>query len=696
MRPRLHRVVIVLLSLCSAAPAGALEASPERTVDGLPALDEAADLVALARAADAWVARGQDDTEPILRRLSQAMSRPAAGVSVADWQRIIARSRGLVAARSGLLEEVRRAEAILDELAAQDAAPLAGADAALVRATSQEHQGEAEAAAASARVADARYSAVCSVASPPPACDHRPRWRTLRVLTLRADGQGNRVEALALAQREWDLAVAAGDSLLQSMSAATMAGLYQALGESTRATRQLAVAERAARRHGDNEAMVRVRLGEARVAQLRGDARASRRALEDALRLVQPLNSPRLAALINVNISDAWLHEGRADRALSAIAQALPVMRQHRDLSNQPVLLHNRGLARVQLGELARGRVDLEAALALWRQVGAYGYMEGALREYADALAATGDMHGALELFHRERDLRETLARDNRAALLGQLQARFGSQTERHELTLLERDNALKAARLDNQRLQQRVWAAAAVLLLAAMGVVVVLVKRTRDTNLRLRRSQALLKVQSECDPLTGLANRRHLREVLATQSTPDGFAGGLLLLDVDHFKRVNDEHGHSVGDQVLIEVARRLNAEARSGDLVCRWGGEEFLVYAPGLAGEGLEALAQRLLAAVGDQPVACDGGPALPVSASLGAGGFPLPGQATPIGWEAAVNLVDMALYTAKGQGRDCVVALQAVPGGDMSAVAQDFERARSAGQVELRCFNRAVAGV
>ena len=680
-----------------------------------PATPKPADLNELARAADRWVARGQDTPEAVLKALRAAWPHPPAGIAVADWQRVLWRTQGLVAARSALQGPVDEALAGLEALAeagqrrppTASASPgqppaatagrrrpgLAAADAALVRAVAADHLGQAAVAATAAREADALYAAACPGKAPPPACDHRHRWRALHMLTLRAESQGLRVDALALAQRAFDLAAAAGDLLPQAQSAVAMAVLHQALGATEPASRMLSLAERLARRHVDDEALVRVRLGEARVLHMRQQPQAARRALEDALRLARSLDSPRLSALIVVNLTDAWLREkGRAAQALAAIQQALPVMRRHRDLRNQPVLLHNQGLARIQLGQIAPGRADLEAALALWQQIGARGELEGALHEYADALAAAGDWRGALELHHRERRLREELMRGDQDAQLTALRTRFRSEAERLELSLLERENALKTTRLHNQDLQRRIWAVAASLLLVAAAVLAVLVKRTRDTNRLLRQSQALLKLQSERDPLTGLANRRHLREVLAVQAARQGnFQGSLLLLDVDHFKRVNDDHGHAAGDRVLQEVARRLAAEVRNEDVLCRWGGEEFLVLAPGLAGEPLDRLAQRLLAVVGDAPVALPDAPPLAITASLGYGGFPLAGQGDELRWEAAVNLVDMALYTAKGQGRDCAVGLLALNGADAATVAADFESARVRGQVSLRVQGR-----
>src|SRR5262249_25943473 len=113
---------------------------------------------------------------------------------------------------------------------------------------------------------------------------------------------------------------------------------------------------------------------------------------------------------------------------------------------------------------------------------------------------------------------------------------------------------------------------------------------------------------RSRVDALTGLFNRRHTMETieheLARASSGPGVGG--LMFDVDHFKRVNDRHGHSGGDAVLVEVAERLRHGVREWDVVARIGGEEFCVVAPGLDSEdAVAALGERLRAAVADRPV-------------------------------------------------------------------------------------------
>jgi diguanylate cyclase (GGDEF)-like protein len=232
------------------------------------------------------------------------------------------------------------------------------------------------------------------------------------------------------------------------------------------------------------------------------------------------------------------------------------------------------------------------------------------------------------------------------------------------------------------------VWTLLALTLVVALAFVVLLYLRVRETQRQLERSHARLRVQSERDALTGLANRRHFQDVMRAHGAHEAFEGALLLIDIDHFKHINDRHGHAAGDEVLVQVAQRLQEAVRENDLVARWGGEEFLVFAPRLGAEALAPLAERLLKAIGDTPVPVDG-KALRVTASIGHARFPLPPAQLAQTWEHAVNFVDMALYTAKSLGRNRAVGIAGVQAADaeaLRAIENDFEAAWSDGRVTL----------
>jgi diguanylate cyclase (GGDEF)-like protein len=159
-------------------------------------------------------------------------------------------------------------------------------------------------------------------------------------------------------------------------------------------------------------------------------------------------------------------------------------------------------------------------------------------------------------------------------------------------------------------------------------------------------------------------------------------FQGALLLIDVDHFKRINDQHGHAVGDTVLVEIAQRLRDTLRVEDLTVRWGGEEFLVVVHGLPADQVETLAQRLLAAIGERPVA-SGHERIDVTASIGFATFPLLPHRDALGWERAIDLVDRAMYLAKAHGRNRAYGVRSLA---EAATAGTLEQAWRDGHADL----------
>ncbi|MFC3228549.1 diguanylate cyclase [Marinibaculum pumilum] len=155
-------------------------------------------------------------------------------------------------------------------------------------------------------------------------------------------------------------------------------------------------------------------------------------------------------------------------------------------------------------------------------------------------------------------------------------------------------------------------------------------------------------------DPLTGVLNRRGLLDAFASRAAAGGGPAGtaLLMFDLDHFKRINDNHGHRAGDEVLIAFCRRVEGELRPGDLLGRLGGEEFAALVAAETSDLAVRIADRIRAAVAAHPVATADGQ-VPVTVSIGVALLPAGAGAADLPLDAA----DGALYAAKAAGRDCV---------------------------------------
>mgnify|MGYP003871367033 FL=1 len=171
-------------------------------------------------------------------------------------------------------------------------------------------------------------------------------------------------------------------------------------------------------------------------------------------------------------------------------------------------------------------------------------------------------------------------------------------------------------------------------------------------SNVRLRVS---LRQQSIIDPLTQLYNRRYMDEVLKRElarSSRNGSPLSVLVLDLDHFKRINDTFGHEAGDAILRKVALTLRENIRSGDVACRMGGEEMVVLLPECGIENAMRRADILRLAIGANDVLHQGQP-IGATASIGVASYPEHGNSM----QALVHAADLALYEAKHSGRNCV---------------------------------------
>jgi diguanylate cyclase (GGDEF)-like protein len=445
----------------------------------------------------------------------------------------------------------------------------------------------------------------------------------------------------------------------------------------------LAIAERS----GDDYSIYRAHGTEGVLRDGANDRDGMREEFEMALVHARLAKAGLAESLTLSNLSDFYLKSGDFSTAYAMAQQALPLARQLGDKDGEIVALFNAGVALISMRNLELGKRYVNESIAIDERRGALSSMSVSYNEFGSYLEKAGDTAGAVAAFHRYRAIDDDIVRRDQQKSLVELQQRFDAERKNRDLAVLNRESEIKSEQLHQQGLQQELWWLLAASCSLPLAALLWLYGRVRRTNRLLARGNRELALQSERDPLTGLANRRHFHATIARTPAEQPFAATLLVIDVDHFKAINDTHGHAVGDGVLVEIARRLSTTVGDAGLIVRWGGEEFLIAARVLGADAAHALADRLLRALAEQPVQIEGR-AVTVTASIGFATFPIDGGPA-VTAERAIRLVDGALYLAKSQGRNraCgVLRLNARDDATFDAAAAALDAAARAGQATL----------
>ncbi len=649
-----------LLCASQAAHAGAAGQPGDSAAQRVLALERDGRAQPRERAAElaAWLAAGQGDTAT---RLDALLLQGWLLASVPD---------------KDAAEAVARR---LDDMAARGSAPLAGAASPWVRARLAEQTGNLRAAGTLIDEAMARLPA-----------DAAPMTR-LRFVAAQAhirNGASRLEDAIRLDHQALTLADALGLAWRQAEVRNDLAYSYFQAGQPERARALNREAMDIALRDGDPMTLAHVSTVQGIILDALGDSNGERHSLQDALDYARKAGARIDEALYLANLADFYLKRSDYPTALRYAQQALPLTRELKNLGGETVALANIGLAQIALRDIESGKRHLRASIDIDERRGSLTGVSDSYAEMGQYLERAGDTRGAIEALHQHRALSDQiLQRDQQQAIL-EMQEQFDSDRRARELELLTRDGEIKTEQLRARDLQQGLWWLIAASGLLTVVMVLMGVKRVRQTNRQLATSNALLKEQAEIDPLTGLANRRHFQAAMRHLAAGGKFSGTVFLADLDHFKRVNDQHGHAIGDAVLVEVAQRLRTMLRDADLIVRWGGEEFLVVVSALGTDAVQTLAQRMLDVIGGMPFEHEGR-RVQITVSIGYATFPIEPSLLAVSWERAINLVDTALYLAKAHGRNRAYGVRMLHARDepqLDAIGKSLEEAWRAGDVAL----------
>ncbi|MFZ6756633.1 diguanylate cyclase [Undibacterium sp. Ji50W] len=421
-------------------------------------------------------------------------------------------------------------------------------------------------------------------------------------------------------------------------------------------------------------------------------------AYKTVLQIATDAGMPVVAATALGNISDYYLRVHQYDEAEQAARTALQKAEEIGDPFAVAMAKANIGFGLAGQRKFAQGITYINEAKKYFMETGSKSDMESLLSEIG-AMYETAGMHKeALAVVREQQKLSDELFRSDRARAVATLQEQFNAQQRQKQIELLARENQLKDAEIKNRQLQQIILLLAAVVMVMIGIVIFFLYQRVRKTNEKLREVNQQLEFHAVRDPLTGLYNRRSFVDLMKSRVIlPEGERREdslenpdcLILMDIDHFKNINDSYGHAAGDVVLMEVAQRLRSTVRDTDMVLRWGGEEFLIYSPRSNPAQLKNLVERILRVIGEASVDVDG---VSIAVTMTAGFISLPFSGIPelvCNWEKALQIADMALYLGKVNGRNRaygVSKLLIAYEDALPVLDHDLSAAIKAGMVEL----------
>ena len=460
--------------------------------------------------------------------------------------------------------------------------------------------------------------------------------------------------------------------------------------------------------------------------------------IDDALEISPLARAPKILASLSISQGVAFANLNRDDKAVEAYLRALQISRDAGMLTSEVICLIDisdhylamneykkaeefarQSLQRAEtLGDkpsIAIARVNLGFALAGQGKItNGVELVNGVVHEFMDAGKKTdaesiigelanmyeraGMYKEALSTLRLQQRLNNELFSSDRSKTVAALQEQFNAKQQKKQIELLAKDNALKDADIRNHRLQQVITLLGAMVTVMVGIFIFLLYRRVQRVNKELREANTQLEFHAIHDPLTGLYNRRSFIDLMKSRTAQveadrrearEGNPDCMILLDIDHFKQINDTMGHAAGDIALAQVAQRLRKVVRDTDMVLRWGGEEFLVYSPKSNPSQIAGLVERVLHAVGGKSITI-GDHEIQVTMTAGFISLPFSDiSEEDLNWEKALQIADMALYLGKANGRNRAYGVARVLVDAVSALPlleEDLAAAVNSGVVEL----------
>jgi len=359
------------------------------------------------------------------------------------------------------------------------------------------------------------------------------------------------------------------------------------------------------------------------------------------------------------------------------------------------------GICHMSMGQLVKGEAEAKKGIEIARASNVLPILEATLGDLSEAYEKSGQYRKSLSALREKDQVAAKMFQHERELSITEMKLHYENDLKQQEINRLEHQNNLQRAEIANRNLQKIIALLTVVLSMFVSGVSYFLYKKVRSSNRKLLHANRDLLFQSTRDPLTGLLNRRAFQSEIKSISqeflkrsndvtTPHDV---LILLDIDHFKTINDTYGHKAGDFVLVELSQRLQRNLREKDRLMRWGGEEFLIYLHQISIDSIALIVERELNAIGSAPF-IENDVTIHATVSMGFVLLPIIGiEEKVFNWEKILHLTDLALYMAKTSGRNQAIGIESFK-GTKEHVAQfidgDLQGAIDHGRVSVRRIN------
>ncbi|BDU70832.1 tetratricopeptide repeat-containing diguanylate cyclase [Mesoterricola silvestris] len=489
--------------------------------------------------------------------------------------------------------------------------------------------------------------------------------RAYRSLATSQRNLGRLPEAIGVLQKAQRISEEVGDTAGHARILDQMGYLYVIMlrFEDAVASHRAAIAM--AESLGDLALQAEFHLSLANALGSSGDSTRQLAEMKIAVDLADKVHASNIKLVCSVNMADVYLGKKDYRSTLKYADAALKLATAAQDAGSVAVCQVNRGIALNRLGNSAEGLKAIQEGLAHFRETEAVNDTAEITGNLAEEYAFAGDYRRAYETMVEFKNLSDSLMKSQDLKQIADSSAAFENDKQQLQIEALHRDGR-------NQARQRILWIALGVLGFGTAGVLVL-------SRRRLESANKALADMSLRDPLTSLANRRYLttriaedlaqvirmRRVGTTEGGKDRLVANIdvvfMMIDIDHFKTVNDNFGHVAGDNVLKQFAGILSQTMRDSDTVVRWGGEEFFVVAKHTSRLDAHVVAERIRSRVEEFPFDLGNGVQIHKTCSIGFASYPFfRREPSKVAWEKVAEVADQCLYAAKAMGRNTWVGV------------------------------------